>query len=87
MAASIEPNVTSGSAGEQVRVTGEGWLAGEIVQVYLNGEWSESVPADGGGRLDRYVKIPSGIANGSYLFSGVGANSGRQASSSAFTVS
>ncbi len=86
MAASISVSAAGGSQGKQVRITGEGFLAGEIVKFYMGGFWADSLPADGGGRFDRYMGIPKQIPDGTYYISARGANSDLAAESAGFVV-
>jgi hypothetical protein len=86
MAASITVAASGGSQGKQTKIEGEGFLAGEIVQLYMGGHWAGSMPADGGGRLNRYMTIPQDIPNGTYYISARGANSDLAAESAGFVV-
>jgi hypothetical protein len=81
-------DVSSVRAGDQVTVTGGGFLAGEQVEVWVHSDpqWLATAVADGDGAISQSVTIPADLAAGDHHLELVGISSGLSASSATFTV-
>ncbi len=78
--ASISISPPSGPAGSQVAVSGSGFVAGEQVNLTIDGASLTSVTSDSNSAFSLNVTLPSGLSNGAHTIAASGASSNRSAS-------
>jgi subtilisin family serine protease len=83
--ACIKLDPDSGRAGSSTKVSGTGYTAAEIVDVFFDGKLVETVTADSKGKISAKVSIPKSAKKGGHLVTASGQTSG-VASTAKFTV-
>jgi hypothetical protein len=76
VAACVKLDKKSGQAGTSVTVTGSGYTAGEIVDVFFDSKMVDTVDANGQGKISTTVKVPKSADKGKHTIMASGQTSG-----------
>jgi subtilisin family serine protease len=76
VAACVKLDKKSGAAGTSVKVTGSGYGASEIVDVFFDSKLVDTVTAGADGKFTSTVKVPKSAAKGKHLMKASGQTSG-----------
>jgi subtilisin family serine protease len=76
VAACAKLNVSSGPPGTSVKVTGTGYTASEIVDVFFDSKMVDTVTADASGKVTSTIQVPGNATKGKHLVTVSGQTSG-----------
>jgi len=76
VAACVKLDKKSGHAGTSVKVSGSGYTAGEIVDVFFDSKMVATVDANGQGKVSATIKVPKSAGKGNHTIMASGKTSG-----------